>query len=155
MIVFVHQPEFIPWLGFFDKILRCDLFVIYDDAQFQHGGFHNRNRVRTPEGWSWVTVPINHGHPQKISDVKIAGSQWIDKHLNIIKNLYGKAPFFEDYYPTLEDALNMRYQSLSSLNLMLIKIIAKRLGAKANITRSSDLHKRGEDKNGKLVEICK
>ena len=47
MIIFVHQPEYIPWLGFFDKLARCDVFVIYDDAQYVHGGYQNRNRIRT------------------------------------------------------------------------------------------------------------
>jgi len=155
MIVYVHQPEYIPWLGFFDKLLRCDLYVIYDDAQFQHGGFHNRNRVRTPESWIWLTVPINHGHPQKINAVKIASTPWTEKQLNIISNLYRKTPYFKDYYPTLKDALTQHHQSLANLNIHLIKTIANMLGAKIEVTRSSKLPHFDKDKNSKLIEFCK
>jgi hypothetical protein len=90
MKVFVHQPEYIPWLGFFDKLARCDTYVIYDDAQYQHGSFHNRNRIRTPNGWEWLTVPIIHGHPQIIKEVKISGEQWRVKQLNNLKLHYIK-----------------------------------------------------------------
>ncbi len=155
MIIFVHQPEYIPWLGFFDKLARCDLYVVYDDAQYEHGGFHNRNRIRTPEGWSWLTVPITHAHPQRISDVKIAGDKWINKQLNIISNLYRKAPYFKDYYSTIRDALETTHKNLLTLNIHLIKAVAQALGINAKMTRSSKLPHLGAEKNEKLITMCK
>lgn len=155
MIVFVHQPEYIPWLGFFDKLARCDTFVIYDDAQYQHGGFHNRNRIRTVDGWKWLTVPITHGHPQTIKTVKISGDQWKTKQLNTLSQNYQKAPFFKQYFHVFKEAIESNHELLIGLNLHLIKAIAQLLDIKANIVRSSECPYGGKEKNEKLVSICK
>jgi hypothetical protein len=154
MIVFVHQPEYIPWLGFFDKLARCDTFVIYDDAQFQHGGFHNRNKIRTMWGWKWLTVPIIHGHPQTIKEVKIAGTEWKNKQLGIISNNYEKAPYFQEYFPIIEEAISFNHELLIGLNLHLIKALANVLNIKVNMVRSSEFPYGGKEKNEKLVSIC-
>jgi hypothetical protein len=155
MRVFVHQPEYIPWLGFFDKLARCDVYVVYDDAQYQHGSFHNRNRIRTPAGWDWLTVPIIHGHPQMIKDVKIHGALWKVKQINVIKTYYRKAPFFREYYPIIEDALLFDHELLIGLNLQLIRSIVDVLGIDVHMIRSSELPYRGAEKNEKLVSMCK
>jgi hypothetical protein len=155
MIVFVHQPEYLPWLGFFDKLARCNTFVIYDDAQFQHGGFHNRNKIRTPQGWQWLTVPITHGHPQIIKDVKIARQEWKTKQLNLISQNYHKAPYYQQYFPLFRDAINSNHELLIGLNLHLIKAIADALDIKVNMVRSSEFPYSGHEKNEKLVSICK
>jgi len=155
MIVYVHQPEYLPWLGFFDKLSRCDIYVVYDDAQYQHGGFHNRNRIRTPPGWEWLTVPIRHGHPQLIKDVKIAGDQWKNKHLNNIKRHYKKTPYFQEYYPIIEEAITADHEMLIDLNLQLIKAFAEILGINTKMVRSSEFPYGGTEKNEKLVSLCK
>ncbi len=155
MKVFVHQPEYIPWLGFFDKLARCDVYVVYDDAQYQHGGFHNRNRIRTQRGWEWLTVPIMHGHPQTLKDVKIHGEVWRAKQLNMIKMHYRKAPFFRDYYPVIEEALLFKHELLIGLNLHLIRSIAGVLGIDVRMIRSSEFPYGGAEKNEKLVSMCK
>lgn len=155
MIVFVHQPEYIPWLGFFDKLARCDIYVIYDDAQFQHGGFHNRNRIRTPERWEWLTVPINHGHPQIIKSVKISGELWKNKHLCSIRRHYLKTPYFSKYYPLIKNALMFNHELLIGLNLHIIGTFAEILGINTKMIRSSEFPYVGVEKNEKLVSMCK
>lgn len=155
MIIFVHQPEYIPWLGFFDKLARCDTFVIYDDAQFQHGGFHNRNRIRTMRGWEWLTIPIVHGHPQTIRDVKVAGAEWKNKQLTIITNNYEKTPYFKEYFPIVKEAISFNHELLIGLNMHLIRNIAEILGIKVNMVRSSEFPYCGKEKNEKLVSMCK
>jgi hypothetical protein len=155
MIIFVHQPEYIPWLGFFDKLARCNVFVIYDDAQFVHGSYHNRNRIRTTRGWRWLTVPIVHHHPQQIKDVHISGTQWRQEHINILSHNYQKAPFFNDYFPQIKDALNFNHELLLGLNLHLIKVIAEILELKIKMIRSSEFPYHGQEKNEKLISICK
>jgi hypothetical protein len=155
MILFVHQPEYIPWLGFFDKLARCDTFVIYDDAQFQHGGFHNRNRIRTMHGWEWLTIPITHGHPQTIKDVKIAGVEWKKKQLSVIINNYEKTPYFKEYFPLIKEAISSNHGLLIGLNLHLIKILAEILNIKVKMVRSSEFPYLGKEKNEKLVSMCK
>jgi hypothetical protein len=155
MIVFVHQPEYMPWLGFFDKLARCDTFVIYDDAQYQHGGFHNRNRIRTFKGWEWLTVPIIHGYPQTIKGVKISGDQWKKKHLTAITQNYEKAPYFKDYFYSIKEAINFDHQLLIDLNMHLISNLAELLDINVNMVRSSDFPYCGNEKNEKLVSMCK
>src|SRR5512133_1963212 len=155
MIVFVHQPEYIPWLGFFDKLARCDTYVIYDDAQYQHGGFHNRNRIRTPQGWEWLTVPISHGHPQTIKDVRIAGNQWKKKQIERIIQCYEKTPYFKEYYPIIKDTISSNHELLIGLDLHFIKTIAEELGIKVTMMRSSEFPYAGTEKNQKLISMCK
>lgn len=155
MIIFVHQPEYMPWLGFFDKLARCDTFVIYDDAQFQHGGFHNRNKIRTLEGWQWLTVPITHGYPQTIKDVKISGTEWKNKHLNAIKHHYEKTPYFNDYFPIIKETLDFDHESLLALNMHLIRTFAEILSIRANMVRSSEFTYKGKEKNEKLISMCR
>lgn len=154
MMTFVHQPEYLPWLGFFDKLARSDVFVIYDDAQYQHGGFHNRNKIRTAKGWEWLTVPIIHGYPQTIKDVKISGIQWKSKHLNAIIQNYEKTRYFKDYFPLIKEAIDFDHKLLIDLDLHLIKTIAEILSIKINFARSSKFPYIGKEKNAKLVSMC-
>ena len=121
MITFVHQPEYIPWIGFFDKLARSDIFVIYDDAQFVHGSYHNRNRIRTCKGWRWITIPIVHNHPQMIKDVRIAGNHWREEHTRVLIHNYQKAPYFAKYFPIIKEAINFNHELLIGLNLHLLK----------------------------------
>ncbi len=155
MIVFVHQPEYIPWLGFFDKLARCDTYVIYDDAQYQHGGFHNRNRIRAKEGWEWLTIPITHGHPQTIKSVKIFGDRWKNRHLSMLTQSYLKTPYFKDYFPTISEAISSNHELLLGLNLHLIRSIAEILKIKVNMVRSSEFPFCGKEKNEKLLSFCR
>jgi hypothetical protein len=155
MILFVHQPEYIPWLGFFDKLARCDYFIVYDDAQFQHGGFHNRNKIRTLPGWSWLTVPIVHNHPQTIKDVRIAEGNWRDKQLRIITHNYKDTPYFDYYFPKIEEVIRLDHEYLINLNLDMIKTIANLLVIKKQIICSSEFQYFGKEKTQKLVSMCK
>jgi hypothetical protein len=155
MITFVHQPEYIPWLGFFDKLARCDTFIIYDDAQYVHGGYQNRNRVRTAQGWRWLTIPIRHNHPQMIKDVKVSGKQWRKDHAQIIAHCYEKTPYFNMYFPLIEEVLNSDLELLISVNLHLIKLFAETLGIKTKMVRSSEFQYHGIEKNEKIISMCK
>jgi len=155
MIIFVHQPEYIPWIGFFDKLARCDVFVIYDDAQYVHGGYQNRNRIRTAKGWRWLTVPIVHNHPQQIKDVRISGNHWRKEHTRRLAHCYEQAPFFKNYFPLFKEALNFNHELLIGLNLHLIKTVAQILDIKAKMIRSSEFPYHGQEKNEKLISMCK
>ena len=99
MIVAGHQPEFIPYMGFFSKISKADVFVIVDHIQFNKKYFQNRNKIKTREGWMWLTVPvITKGRfEQKIREVEINNSlNWQRKHWASITLNYQKAPFFKE-----------------------------------------------------------
>ena len=89
MIVTIHQPQYLPWLGYFDKADRADIFVLLDNVQYTKNDWQNRNKIRTSQGAQWLTVPIISNLGQKISDVKIDNTKnWRKAHLNAIKLNY-------------------------------------------------------------------
>ena len=69
MIVAVHQPQYLPWLGYFDKIDKADVFVLLDTVQFKKNEWQNRNKIKTAQGWQWLTVPVMYKYPQQINEV--------------------------------------------------------------------------------------
>jgi hypothetical protein len=157
-IVGILQPGYLPWLGFFEQVLRSDIFVIYDDVQYDKHGWRNRNRVKGPQGPIWLTVPVRTkglGKPN-ITEVLIDPAQprWAQKHCLTLQQLYGKAPFFSEYYPPLEQTLLASWEKLLDLDLTLIRLIAGWLGLTTEIVLSSSLGCEAEDPTQRLVEIC-
>jgi hypothetical protein len=155
MMALIHQPEYLPWMGFFDKMERCDKFVVYDSVQFERSGFQNRNRIRTSGGWKWLTVPIVHNHTQAISDVRISGTKWKKDHIKSIYFSYSNTEYFDDYFPMIRDAINSDSALLVDLDMRLIEAIADSLDIRKDIIRSSELGCESPEKNERLAEICK
>jgi hypothetical protein len=157
MIISVHQPQYIPWLGYFDKIARSDLFVFLDNVQYKEREFQNRNKIRTRQGWIWLTVPvISKGEGrQNISEVKIDNQiAWQRKHLGSIKNAYSTAAYFKDYYPVLEDILSREWVYLKDLNLEIIRFILRDLGIVTPIDFESKLNIKTMSSQ-RIIDICK
>jgi len=157
-IVGILQPGYLPWLGFFEQVLRSDIFVIYDDVQYDKHGWRNRNRVKGPQGPVWLTVPVRTkglGKPN-INEVIIdpAQSRWAQKHCLTLQQLYGKSPFFSEYYSSLEKTLSEPWEKLVDLDLTLIRLIAGWLGLNTDFVLSSSLGCDAEDPTQRLVEIC-
>ena len=103
MIISIHQPNYLPWMGFFDKIARSDIFVIFDNVQFPRGKKHfgHRNLIKTDGEPKWLTVPLNGKSELKnFNEIEINHNGWNDNHLNLIKNFYRKSKYFNVYYPT-------------------------------------------------------
>src|SRR5436190_18540892 len=97
MLVAMHQPDHLPWIGFFQKILRADLFVLLDDVQFSRGDFQNRNRVKGPVSVQWLTVPVDHSFPARFDTVGISGHAWQQKHWKTLVSCYGRSPYFNRF----------------------------------------------------------
>ena len=98
MIVTIHQPQYLPWVGYFDKIDRADVFVLLDNVQYKKNEWQNRNRIKTAQGWQWITVPVLHRHTEKITEVKINNTvDWPKKHLHALKYHYAKTPFSREF----------------------------------------------------------
>jgi hypothetical protein len=125
MIVAGHQPNYLPWLGFFDKIRCSDVFIIEDNVQYEQQGFTNRNKIKTTHGVKWLTVPVEHvGIPLLINEVKISKSaepDWAKRHWFSLMHHYRKAPFWKDYCGFFEQTYAREWTMLIDLNLHLIK----------------------------------
>lgn len=122
MKVGIIQSNFLPWRGYFDFIREVDIFVIEDDLQYTKGDWRNRNKIKTPRGAEWITVPVSYKHTaQLILDTAIDYDQpWAKKILNRIRESYRTAPCFEPYFSELSELLQRPYASISELNVALI-----------------------------------
>jgi len=102
MIVAVHQPQYLPWLGYFAKIDRADVFVLLDTVQFKKNEWQNRNRIKTAQGWQWLTVPVTYRFPQRIDEVAVNNRDpWQHKQRQAVVSNYRKARWWESLAPSL------------------------------------------------------
>lgn len=158
MIEAGHQPNYLPWLGFFDKMLQCDVFFIDDIVQFEPQGFINRNRIKTYNGIKWLTVPIQHvGKLLPINEIKIANNaerDWANRHWLTIKCNYLRAPYWEKYSGFFEETYNRKWTMLIDLNMHLINGIMQFLKIKKSLTMASSLGVSGKGSELVLAQ-CK
>lgn len=132
-IVAIHQPNFLPWLGYFDKIARADVFILMDNVQFPKTGgtWTNRVQILLSGRPDWLTAPVErsfHG-VREIREIQIDDAiSWRDKALRSIQMSYARAPYFDTVFPLLRELLLEPVQSLSALNVLGIRAIAGRLG---------------------------
>jgi hypothetical protein len=139
MIASIHQPNFMPYAGFFDKAHQADVFIILDNAQFEKNGWQNRNRIKGPNGPQWLTVPVIHRFSQTITETRIDGrAPWRRKHWNAIVSNYRKAPFFEHYASPFEEVYQQEWSGLLDLNLRLIRLFFRLLGLETPLHLASE-----------------
>ena len=156
MIVGVHQPQYLPWLGYFDKIDKADVFVLLDTVQFKKNEWQNRNKIKTAQGWQWLTVPVMYKYPQLINEVTINNKvNWQHKHEQAFLSNYTKAPYFEMVANMLEDIFSCPWEYVSQLNIAVVKSIAKALGIDTQIHVASELGEFPQDPDERLVAITK
>ena len=154
-VVAIHQPQFLPWLGYFDKLDRSDVFCLLDTVQYKKNEFQNRNRIKTADGWQWLTVPVTYRFPQRIYEVGVNQTvDWQRKHLQALKTNYRKAPFFDAYIGKFEKFYQQPYELLAEVNVACIKLLMDLLGLKSKVVLSSSLKVETEDPTLRLVEIC-
>ena len=154
--VVVLQPGYLPWLGFFDQMRRADVFVYYDDVQFDKHGWRNRNRIKSPAGAHWLTVPVRRARlDQHIRDVEIDNrAAWARKHIGTIRQFYARAPFLDRYLPELEAQLQRQWERIVELDMAVVELISGWLGLKERrIVRSSELGIEGE-RSQRLLNLC-
>ena len=118
----IHQPEHHPWLGFFKKMSQTDIFVFFDDVQYNSNGFQNRNYIKTNTGKTLLSVPVLSKFDSKINEVKIDKTKnWFKKHKKSIMINYSKTDFFEEYKNKIEEIYETEYEYLIELNTKVIK----------------------------------
>ncbi len=151
----VLQPGYLPWLGYFDQLRRADVFITYDDVQFDKHGWRNRNRIKTPAGPLWLTVPVlHHGKGQpKNNDILIDGRRWQRKHVASLSQYYSRAPYADRYLPELTDLLNRDWSHLIDLDMALAGKMAEWFGLPAPTIRSSTLGIDGSQSD-RLLKFC-
>lgn len=155
MIVTVHQPQYLPWLGYFDKIDKSDIFVILDNVQYKKNEWQNRNRIKTANGWQWLSVPVLYKFPQKINQVRINnGVDWRRKHLNALSINYSKSPHLNKYRSFLEDTYLKEWEYLVDININFIDFFIQTMGVDTKTLLASKLHLR-EDPTYRLIDVCK
>ena len=156
MIVAVHQPQYLPWLGYFDKIRRADVFCYLNDVQYKKNEWQNRNRIKTAQGWQWMTVPVRYRFPQKINEVYINNAvEWKKKHLQAMLTNYNRAPYFKQVVVILEDAFSKEWEFISELNVHLIESFKKLLNLEAKKSVCSSGLKLREEPTDRLIDICR
>ena len=155
MIVAIHQPEYLPWLGFFKKMMNVELFVFLDDVQFRKKGWQNRNRIRINDGTTMLSIPVHtHSYP-KINEVTIDNEKnWSIRHKKSILYNYARAPYFDEIKDFIESIFEKKFQYLVDLNTEIIKFIMNELEIKSKIVFSSELEisKKGTER---VLDICK
>jgi len=140
MKIAIHQPNFLPWLGYFHRMSLVDTFVLFDDVQFPRGKtIISRVRIKSANGACWITVPVkDKSGLRPINAVQIANEhRWQDKLWRTIEAAYGKARYFEQYAGGLKRALFTDWERLVNLNAVLIKLMARHIGIDAQIVLSS------------------
>ncbi len=152
----ILQSNYIPWKGYFDLINMVDEFVLYDDMQYTRRDWRNRNKIKTPQGLKWLTVPVEvkGKYFQKINETCISEPDWVNKHWQTIKQFYAKAPYFKTYKEIFEEFyLNNNVELLSQVNFRLIQTVNEILGINTKLRWSSDFEL-VEGQTEKLLGIC-
>lgn len=156
MIVSIHQPQFLPYLGFFHKVAHSDVYVVLDDVQFLERGHQNRNEIKMQAGKQWLTVPVVQNRGQLIKDVLIDNStNWRRKHWAALESNYRPAPFFKELAPGLKAVLvDGGHTRLADLDVDLLKWAMTALGIERPIRFSSQLGIEGTQTE-RLINVCK
>ena len=154
MIVAIHQPNYLPWLGYFYKIARADVFVFLDDVQFSKGSYTNRVRILASVGGKWLTIPITVSMGQAVCEVSFASPDWRKGHADTLRGAYSAAPAFFAVWPKVREAiLGADGDDLAEVNIRLVTFLAERLGLRCQFRRSSELHLQSVS-DDRLVQIA-
>ena len=154
--VAILQSNYIPWKGYFDLINMVDEFILYDEVQYTKNDWRNRNKIKTPQGIQWLTIPVRQESlDQKIKDTKISDKKWNIKHWRTISQNYSKAKYFKDYKDIFEELyLTCDEEYLSEINYKFITTINEILGIKTKLRWSSEFEL-VDGQTEKLLGICK
>jgi hypothetical protein len=160
MIVAAHQPNFIPWLGYFDKMRKADVFVTVDHVQMERQSFQNRTRIKTGEGVRWITVPVvQESRDERLLEKRIDNSRagrfrWERKMALTLKYAYQSAPHYAEYEPILAGILERPWERLSELNHALIDFCRGALMIRTPIVKSSEMKISGT-KSEMVLNMCR
>jgi hypothetical protein len=152
--VAILQSNYIPWKGYFDMIAAVDEFILFDDVQFTKNDWRNRNKIKTPKGVEWLSIPVGQNINRRIRDVDLPNYIWQEKHWKTLMSNYGRAPHFDVIAAWLKPMYcNRYYTNLSQVNRCFIEAICNFLRIKTLITNSWDFTLL-DDKTERLADMC-
>ncbi len=155
--VAIVQSNYIPWKGYFDIINSAECFILFDDMQYTRRDWRNRNKIKTPRGTAWLTIPVDAKgkYRQRIRETVISDPSWNVKHWKSILHSYSKAKHFASYRYYFEDLLlGCEEKLLSKVNYRFLKGICELLGIRTRLTWSMEYHLEGE-RTERLISLCK
>lgn len=156
--VVIHQPDFIPYLGFFDRLLQSDLFIALDHVQFVNSsrGWTNRDKIKTQDGAQWLTVSVKKtSRNTRINEVQLAVEpDWRSRHINALYQNYRAAPYFDQIIGRLNSIYKQDFKTLSEFNMALIEMLMDMLDVRLPWILSSTMDPKGS-KNQLLVDLLK
>jgi hypothetical protein len=150
-----HQPNYIPWLGYFYKIAESDIFVFLDDVQYSNHGMHNYHYIKTPQGQFRLKIPVIGSQGDLIYTILTRDElDWRDKHLKILAANYKRAKFFEEVFSDFSGLINSQYPNLATQNITIIKFFCGKFGIKTRFVEASTL-KVTSIREERIIDICK
>jgi hypothetical protein len=149
-----HQPNYIPWLGYFYKIAESDIFVFLDDVQYSNHGMHNYHYVKTPQGSYRMKIPVIGSQGDLIKSIRTRDElEWKDKHLKILTANYKRAKFFEEIFSDFSGLINSPYPNLATQNMTIVKFLCERLGIETRFIEASSLNITST-REDRIIDIC-
>jgi len=154
--VAIHQPNYLPWIGYFNKMACADVFIILDTAQFTKNSYQNRVKIKTQSGAQWLSQPVRlaDGAFKPTNEIRFADNAWKKKHIKTLQMNYARASYFSRNFPHLFDLFENPDDKLSSFNTKLICWMAERLGINTPIVLASDCPS-GLTRTDRLIELIR
>jgi len=154
MKISIHQPDYVPYIGYFYKMWQSDVFVFLDDVQFSNDNMHNWNRVKTPQGECRLKIPVDYKFGNSINLVRPRDElKWKEKHLKTIEANYARAKYFKEYYPKFKDVVLGCYPNLAEMNIAINSYIATCFGIKPKVCRTSMMNI-SSVREERVIDIC-
>ena len=155
MIVSIHQPDYIPYLGYFYKIEKSDLFIFLDDVQFSNNNMHHWNKIKTPQGECRLKIPVKYDFGDHINEVSTKDQlNWKQKHLKTIEMNYSRCRYFNEIFKEFKMILLENYTNLSYMNIAINMHICKKFEFKTNYQLASNFAIKTKKEN-RVIDICK
>ena len=156
MKVAIHQPHYLPWLGYLAKWAAADCFVFLDTVQYEKNGWQNRNRIKTKDGPQWLTVPVRRARDTLIRDVRIDTAQpWARRHLQAARLAYARAAHADEYGARLGALLERRWNALTSLSIATAEFLAEAFGIRTPTRLASELGPTRDDPTLRLIDLTR
>ena len=155
----IVQSNYLPWFGYFQLIKMVDKFVLFDNVQYTERDWRNRNRIKTAQGTTWLTIPIENNslRGRLICEIEAKGKEWGESHLEIIRRNYSRARFFDEVFPVVTDLFGKfkKLSMLTEINEVSINYISELLSIRTKILPARYKLPPELDANDKLIYICK